>query len=194
VFKTRFRRWAALFVLAAYFYIVFPYARALLWLHGEPSSPSSLVLPVDGIRREQLNQSFRAPRAHGPHEGIDIAAAAGTPVRAAADGIIVGNRTTKVGGIVLWVLGSGRRLYYYAHLQQLAPGMRMGRRVAAGEQIGAVGNTGNAAKTIPHLHFAIYLVANDFFPLDIGPMDPYAVLQREVPASPQSIAGTRQSG
>ena len=177
--RKRLLRSAALLAFAAYLYILYPYARALLWLHGAPEPPADLVLPVDGIRVEQLIPSFGAHREHGPHEGIDIAAASGTPVRAAADGIIVANRTTTIGGVVLWVLGAGRRLYYYAHLQELAPGMYMGRRVHAGEMVGKVGNTGNAAATIPHLHFAIYLVINDFYPLEYGPMDPYAVLRRE---------------
>lgn len=177
--RTRLIRSAAVLAFAAYLYILYPYARALCWLHGAAETPAGLVLPVEGVRVEQLVPSFGAQREHGPHEGIDIAAAAGTPVRAAADGIIIANRTTRIGGIVLWVLGAGRRLYYYAHMQELAPGMHMGRRVGAGEVIGRVGNTGNAAATIPHLHFAIYLVTNDFYPLDFGPMDPYAVLRRE---------------
>lgn len=177
--RRRLLRWVGLVAFAAYVYILFPYVRALCWLHGAPNPPAALVLPVEGVRVEQLVPSFGAHREHGPHEGIDIAAPAGTAVHAAAEGVIIANRTTQIGGIVLWVLGAGRRLYYYAHLQELAPGMHMGRRLRAGDVIGKVGNTGDAAATIPHLHFAIYLVVNDFYPLEYGPMDPYAVLRRE---------------
>jgi murein DD-endopeptidase MepM/ murein hydrolase activator NlpD len=176
-------RWAVIAGVGAYAVLLLPYVRGLWWLHAGGPPTAHLRVPVQGIALEDLRSSFGAPRAHGPHEGIDIAAPAGTPVFAVADGVILGNRVTQVGGNVLWIMGAGRRLYYYAHLQELAPGMRMGRYVAAGELIGRVGNTGNAAATIPHLHFAIYLVTNDFYPFRLGPMDPYAVLQREARAA-----------
>jgi murein DD-endopeptidase MepM/ murein hydrolase activator NlpD len=175
-------RWAAFAGIGAYAAVLLPYVRALWWLHAGGAPTAHLLVPVQGIALKDLRSSFGAPRAHGSHEGIDIAAPAGTPVFAVAEGVILGNRVTQIGGNVLWIMGGGRRLYYYAHLQELAPAMRMGRYVAAGELIGRVGNTGNAAATIPHLHFAIYLVTNDFYPFHLGPMDPYAVLQREAPA------------
>jgi peptidoglycan LD-endopeptidase LytH len=176
-------RWAVLAIIGAYALVLLPYVRGLWWLHGRGGPPAAhLIVPVPGVALEDLVPSFGAPRAHGPHEGIDIAAPAGTPVFAVAEGVILGNRVTEIGGIVLWIMGAERRLYYYAHLQELAPAMRMGRYVAAGEIIGRVGNTGNAAATIPHLHFAVYLVTNDFYPFRLGPMDPYAVLQREARA------------
>jgi len=177
----RLLRWAALAGIGAYALLLLPYARALWWLHTYPELPPHLLVPVAGIALADLRGSFGAHRQHGPHEGIDIPAPAGTPVLAAADGVIIGNRVSGIGGNVLWILGSGRRLYYYAHLREMASGMRMGRRIEAGEVIGSVGNTGNAAGTMPHLHFAIYLVTNDLYPFRFGPMDPYAVLQREVP-------------
>ena len=175
----RMLRWAAFAAVAAYVVVLLPYVRALWWLHAGGEPAAHLLVPVQGVALEDLRPSFGAQRAHGPHEGIDIAAPAGTPVFAVAEGVIIGNRVTQIGGNVLWIMGRGRRLYYYAHLRELDPAMRMGRYVAAGEFIGRVGNTGNAAATIPHLHFAIYLVTNDFYPFRLGPMDPYAVLQRE---------------
>jgi murein DD-endopeptidase MepM/ murein hydrolase activator NlpD len=162
-------RWAAAAGIGAYAVVLLPYVRALWWLHAGGEPASHLLVPVEGVALEDLRSSFGAPRAHGPHEGIDIAAPAGTPVFAVAEGVIIGNRVTQIGGNVLWIMGRGRRLYYYAHLQELAPAMRMGRHVAAGELIGRVGNSGNAAATIPHLHFAIYLVTNDFYPFRLGP-------------------------
>lgn len=156
--------------------LVLPYVRALWWLHVYREAPAGTVLPVAGVAAEMLQSSFGAPRAAGPHEGIDIMAPLGTAVLAAADGVIVGNRRTAVGGTVLWVLGSGRRLYYYAHMRELAPGMIMGRLVSAGDTLGAVGNTGNAEHTPPHLHFAIYDVQSEFYPLHLAAIDPYPVL------------------
>ena len=158
--------------------LIAPYARALWWLHAYRFAPTTAVVPVPGIRPVSLTSSFGAPRRGGwRHEGIDIMAPQGTPVLAAADGVIVGNRPTRIGGTVLWILGTGRRLYYYAHMRELASGMRLGRRVSAGEALGAVGNTGNAELTPPHLHFAIYVVESDFFPLRLEAIDPYPVLQ-----------------
>ena len=168
---------AVLFVgVLAYGVLLLPYGRALWWLHAEPALPETYALPVRGIAREQLSRSFGAPRASGGHEGIDVLAPAGTMVVAAADGVIIGNRSTAIGGNVLWVLGAGRRLYYYAHMRELAPRMHLGRLVHRGEAIGTVGNTGDAARTPPHLHFCIYVVASHFYPLRYSPIDPYPIL------------------
>ena len=50
-------------------------------------------------------------------------------------------------------------IYYYAHLQAYAPGLREGQRVARGDRIGLVGSTGNANPEGPHLHFAVHRMA-----------------------------------
>lgn len=157
--------------------LLLPYGRALWWLHAYRVAPAALVMPVQSVAASALQTSFGAPRSGGPHEGIDIAAPFGTAVLAAADGIIIGNRRTAIGGTVLWVLGSSRRLYYYAHMRELAPGMQMGRLVRAGDTLGAVGNSGNAEHTPPHLHFAIYVVESRFYPLRMVAIDPYPALQ-----------------
>jgi murein DD-endopeptidase MepM/ murein hydrolase activator NlpD len=156
--------------------LAFPYARALWWLHVDRQLPAELVIPVAGVAADQLEATFGAPRGDHAHEGIDILAPAGTPVLAAAEGVVIGNRQTAIGGVVLWILGGGRRLYYYAHMRELAPGMLMGRKVGAGEQLGTVGNTGNAIHTPPHLHFAIYRVMSSFYPMRYYAVDPYPVL------------------
>jgi len=163
-------------IIAANAVLLIPYGRALWWLHVYGTVPRHYVVPVKAVSRQALTPSFGAPRYFGPHEGIDIPAPAGTPVLAAAAGVVIGNRRTAIGGNVLWVMGTGRRLYYYAHLRELAPGMHMGRRVAAGERIGSVGNTGDAATTPPHLHFAIYEVRSQFYPMRYRPIDPYPLL------------------
>src|SRR5262249_30584946 len=48
--------------------------------------------------------------------------------------------------------------YYYAHLDAFAPWLQVGEPVAAGTTLGRVGNTGNARRTPPHLHFGIYRI------------------------------------
>jgi murein DD-endopeptidase MepM/ murein hydrolase activator NlpD len=66
----------------------------------------------------------------------------------------VGNDS--LGGRVVTVLGEGRSLYYYAHLDDWADGLMKGQRVERGMVLGTVGNTGNARTTPPHLHFGVY--------------------------------------
>jgi len=167
---------AALFAVVIYTVLLWPYARGLWWLHVHPQPAPALLIPVAGVSAEKLEANFGAPRRDHIHEGIDIMSPAATPVLATASGVVIGNRSTPIGGIVLWILGAGRRLYYYAHMRELAPGMHMGRYIEAGTQIGTVGNTGNAATTPPHLHFAIYEVTSSFYPLRYHPIDPYPLL------------------
>ena len=64
------------------------------------------------------------------------------------------------GGITAYVRSPDRQwIYYYAHLQAYAPGLREGQRVARGDRIGLVGSTGNANPEGPHLHFAVHRMA-----------------------------------
>jgi hypothetical protein len=169
-------KWLALVAVAGVAWLAFPQLRGLAWIHFRTSPPERHVLPLPGLQISELEPNFGAPRTLGPHEGIDLVAPAGTPVLAVADGIIIDNRPSRIGGVALWVQGSGRRLYYYAHMKDLAPGMRRGTAVRAGERIGSVGNSGNGVDTPPHLHFAIYRVTSDLLPLRYRAMNPYPVL------------------
>ncbi len=105
--------------------------------------------PVDG----PVTSVFGSPRAHGrrAHSGIDIAAPAGTAVRAARAGrVTFAGRKGSYGRLV--VLDHGRGFAsWYAHLSRIA--VRPGQHVDAGAVIGRVGTSGNA--TGPHLHFEI---------------------------------------
>jgi hypothetical protein len=118
---------------------------------------ASLEFPVPALAARAIGSAFGVPRAAGArrHEGIDIFAPRDTPVVAAADGRIGLQTTNGLGGNVvwLWVPEAGVSLYY-AHLARHA--VRPGARVAAGDVVGYVGNTGNARTTPPHLHFAVY--------------------------------------
>lgn len=85
------------------------------------------------------------------HLGNDLAAAEGTPVLAAADGIVRYAGTHSSYGNYLRLLHADGDETLYAHLQYLF--VRTGQRVTAGQCLGTVGETGNA--TGPHLHFEI---------------------------------------
>jgi len=98
------------------------------------------------------------------HEGIDIFAPRRSPVVACANGTISRVEETAVGGKVVWQRVEGRSLnLYYAHLDEQQ--VRAGQQVKEGEQIGTVGNTGNARSTSPHLHFGIYTFGGAIDPL-----------------------------
>jgi murein DD-endopeptidase MepM/ murein hydrolase activator NlpD len=92
------------------------------------------------------------------HDAIDIMAPAGTRVVAAAEGTVEKLYYSHGGGgITVYVRSPDRRfVYYYAHLQRYAAGLREGVAIARGDPIGTVGSTGNASAAGPHLHFAIH--------------------------------------
>ncbi|HEX8120728.1 MAG TPA: peptidoglycan DD-metalloendopeptidase family protein [Solirubrobacteraceae bacterium] len=100
---------------------------------------------------------FGAPRNGGrTHEGLDVNAACGTPLAAARAGTVTRSRYDPVlyGNEVIirgWLDGRG---YRYAHLRD-TPLVKRGDRVRTGEQIGFVGDTGNARIVGCHLHFEL---------------------------------------
>ena len=122
-----------------------------------PAVGASLTIPVRGIGPGQLRDSYNDARSGGrTHNAIDIMAAQGSPVVAAADGLIHRLRTGGLGGITIYQLGEdGRTLFYYAHLERYAAGIREGQRVRRGEVIAYVGDTGNAGPGNYHLHFSV---------------------------------------
>jgi murein DD-endopeptidase MepM/ murein hydrolase activator NlpD len=116
-------------------------------------------MPVEGLPVAQVRSSWHAPRPNRrQHQGIDLFAKRGTPVVSATRGEIWRVGTDSLGGRVVTVLGEGPALYYYAHLDDWAPGLRVGQRVERGTPLGIVGNTGNARTTPTHLHFGVYRV------------------------------------
>src|SRR6185312_5456323 len=72
-----------------------------------------------------------------------------------------------LGGQTVSVIGSGGRVYYYAHLDSYAPGLQVGDRVSRRTVLGYVGTTGNAQGTPPHLHFGIYTFNGAINPLPL---------------------------
>jgi hypothetical protein len=98
------------------------------------------------------------------HKGIDIFAPRGTPVVAAAPGVVTRVGEIGIGGNVVWVHDRDGNNLYYAHLDRWI--VSEGARVDVGDTLGFVGNTGNARTTPPHLHFGVYRPGE-------GPVNPY---------------------
>jgi peptidoglycan LD-endopeptidase LytH len=123
------------------------------------AAPPALQLPVPviGVDSDEIADSYGAPRgADRTHEGIDIFAPQGTPIRSATPGIVMRIGTNTLGGNIVLIIGPGGERYYYAHLDEFDPLLTAGQIVSTSTLIGTVGTTGNAAGTPPHLHFGIY--------------------------------------
>jgi murein DD-endopeptidase MepM/ murein hydrolase activator NlpD len=122
-----------------------------------------LLIPVEGIKPEQLQDTFKDARSEGRvHDAIDIVAPRGTPVLAATDGRVVKLFQSAKGGITFYQLAAADEHYvlYYAHLERYADGLTEGHVARRGETLAYVGDTGNATPGNTHLHFQIYRVAD----------------------------------
>ncbi|MDQ6916941.1 MAG: peptidoglycan DD-metalloendopeptidase family protein [Pseudomonadota bacterium] len=111
-------------------------------------SPLSFTRITSGFSLARFHPFLQTWRAH---KGVDFGAPTGTPVHAAGDGKVVSaGRQNGYGNAVVLQHGASFSTVY-AHLSRFAAGIRPGARVAQGEVIGHVGQTGWA--TGPHLHY-----------------------------------------
>ena len=139
-----------------------------------------LEMPVDGVSRDRLHDSFDERRGHGltRHEAIDIMAPRGTPVRAVEDGRVAKLFRSVPGGLTIYLFDTTETFsYYYAHLDRYASGLQDGQQVRRGEVIGYVGSTGNASEDAPHLHFAVFHLGGERQWWKGDPINPYDVLR-----------------
>ena len=141
-----------------------------------------IMFPVVGP--VQYTDDFGAPRAGGPHQGIDILAPRKALAIAAEAGRIKFWTTSATAGCMLYLYGKSGTMYEYIHLNNdvgrgndnrgkcvagmsYAPGLKNGAKVAAGQVIGFVGDSGDANGIHPHLHFEVHpggAAAADPFP------------------------------
>jgi peptidoglycan LD-endopeptidase LytH len=115
-----------------------------------------LLMPVEGLRVAQVVDTWHAPRAGGLHEGQDLFAPRGTPVRSATEGFVYRIDDLSAGGLTVTIVGGAGRRYFYTHFDAVPEGLREGQFVTTDTVIGFVGNSGNAAGTPPHLHLGVY--------------------------------------
>jgi len=142
--------------------------------------PSGIAIPVVGIEPHELTDTYKQARAGGVrvHDAIDIMAPHGTPVVAAAPGIVEKLFFSNGGGgISAYVRSPDKRfVFYYAHLQDYAPGLKEGQAIRQGDPIGRVGSTGNANPAGPHLHFAVHRMGPGEKWHQGTPVNPYPLL------------------
>jgi peptidoglycan LD-endopeptidase LytH len=144
-----------------------------------PRASSRLLIPVQGVAAASLVDTYEEARGEGRrHDAIDIVAPHGTPVLAAADGVVMKLFGSELGGTTLYQLGTDRRtIYYYAHLDRYASGILEGRVLRRGEVLGYVGTTGSAAPGDPHLHFEVSTTEDPNRYWGGTPQNPYPLLQ-----------------
>jgi hypothetical protein len=148
--------------------------------------PDPIVFPVVGA--VHYTDDFGQARAGGPHQGNDIMAAKRSPTVAAEAGKVKFWTTSASAGCMLYLYGQSGTTYLYIHLNNdltarndnrgkcvagvaYARGLRDGARVAAGQQVGYVGDSGDANGVASHLHFEVH-------PGGGGATDPYPYLQK----------------
>lgn len=123
----------------------------VLFLFPEPK-----VMPVMGAAAKDWHPDsfwYEPWGSSGVHKGIDIFAPKGTAVLGTTHLLALFKGDLSKGGTVVVALGPKLRLHYYAHLDTLND--NSGILIAKGEQIGTVGDSGNAAGKPPHLHYSI---------------------------------------
>jgi murein DD-endopeptidase MepM/ murein hydrolase activator NlpD len=141
---------------------------------------ASLGFPVLGYDHRAIGSGFGAPRDGGRrrHHGVDIFAKRHTPVIAPSRAFVRRVKESDIGGLNIWLHDAERGLHmYFAHLQ--TQDVKLNTYVEPGQRIGTVGNTGNARRTPPHLHFGIYVSGE-------GPVDPVNFIKK-INSTPKEI-------
>jgi murein DD-endopeptidase MepM/ murein hydrolase activator NlpD len=136
---------------------------------GQFNRPS--LWPVDGRLLGAFGRRddpFSGEQAF--HTGVDISGPTGTPIRAAADGVVLGAEFASRYGRLIVIDHGGSVQTYYAHLSRFD--VIAGQEVRRGQIIGALGSSGRASG--PHLHYEVRLGGN--------PVNPYTFLARSATA------------
>ena len=150
---------------------------------GASSDKTLLKTPLkfqrvsSGFDRSRMHPVLHAVRAH---LGIDYAAPVGTPVWAAAGGVITQRGDAGGAGNLVMIKHDGGIETAYMHLSKFAEGQKIGQHVAAKTVIGYVGATGLA--TGPHLHFGVKQNGEFIDPTRLAPVQSKAVPAQDMDA------------
>lgn len=129
--------------------------------------------------------------AAGQHRGLDIAAPAGTQVRAIVDGRVTFAGRLPDGGVTVTV-SSGSHLVSNLHLVSRA--VARGDSIAAGQTIGAVGITGRRSTDQPHLHLSVRRASDRTYLDPMSMLGPQRVAKAApAPAAPPKLAAIEPS-
>ena len=118
--------------------------------------PEKIMIPVQGATSKDWNHNtfwYEPWGRSGVHNGIAIFGTKNTPVVASTNGIVIFAGELTRGGKVVAVLGPKWRVHYFAHLNDYY--VSAGDVVSINNQIGLLGDTGNAAGKQPHVHYSI---------------------------------------
>ncbi|MDH4285946.1 MAG: peptidoglycan DD-metalloendopeptidase family protein [Gallionella sp.] len=126
-------------------------------------SPIEYSRVSSGFSYSRLHPILHTRRAH---KGVDFAAPTGTRVKATADGVIASVGKEGGYGNVIKINHQGKYTTVYGHLSRYAKGLQRGQRVAQGEVIGYVGNTG--VSTGPHLHYEFKVGGKQHNPMRVA--------------------------
>jgi murein DD-endopeptidase MepM/ murein hydrolase activator NlpD len=159
-------------------------AATLVWTLFETPALWSYVFP---IQPSSLAEFAQGDASHG-YPATDIFAPAGSKYVAIADGVVdfvsyedlweptMDNPALR-GGLCVAIIGDDGVRYYGSHLSAIQPGIEPGGRVYVGQVLGLVGNSGDARKTPPHLHFGIsHPTQPDDWRVRRGEIDPFPFL------------------
>jgi murein DD-endopeptidase MepM/ murein hydrolase activator NlpD len=147
---------------------------------GESSEKTLLKTPLkfsrvsSGFDRSRMHPVLHTVRAH---LGIDYAAPTGTPVWAAASGVITQRGEAGGAGNLVMIKHDGGIETAYMHLSKFADGQKVGQKVAAKTVIGYVGATGLA--TGPHLHFGVKQNGDFIDPSKLAPVRTHTVAAKD---------------
>jgi murein DD-endopeptidase MepM/ murein hydrolase activator NlpD len=138
-----------------------------------------LIVPVVGVRPDDLLDTFDEARGTRRHHALDIPAPRGTPVLSATAGKVLRLFRSQAGGLMVYASDATNRfVLMYGHLDAYAKGLADGMPLARGDTIGFVGTTGNAPPNLPHLHFAIARTSDVARWWTGMPVDPRPLLRR----------------
>ncbi|MDR2155473.1 MAG: peptidoglycan DD-metalloendopeptidase family protein [Burkholderiaceae bacterium] len=119
-----------------------------------PTGELRMRQPVPGERSSSFGlRRFFNGQPRNPHSGMDIAAPTGTPVVAPMTATVIDTGDYFFNGNTVWLDHGGGLLSMLCHLSRID--VKPGERLAAGQQLGAVGATGRV--TGPHLHWSVML-------------------------------------